>query len=146
MSYRKEHGLYARMFAFWACLLLAAYGCFHGDGLADQLGAWMGDENNTVLVASFPILKTLRVSTCIALVVLLVAGFLIHTVLNRPRVADALIDTENEMVKVTWPSWQEAWQGTMAVGVMVLVLFVFLTVIDIGLVKVMEMLMPGGAS
>lgn len=146
MSYRKEHGLYARMFAFWACLLLVAYGCFHGDGLADQLGAWMGDENNPVLVASFPILKTLRVSTCIALAVLLIAGFVIHSVLNRPRIADALIDTENEMVKVTWPSWQEAWQGTLAVGVMVLVLFVFLTLVDVGLVKVMLMLMPGGAS
>mgnify|MGYP000852468182 FL=1 len=146
MSYRKDHGLYARMFAFWACLLLVAYGCFHGDGLVDHIGGWLGEENDTVLVQSFPILRTLRISTCITLGVLLVAGIAIHSVLNRPRIADALIDTETEMVKVTWPTWQEAWQRTLAVGVMVLILFLFLTVTDFGLMALMLSLMGGGAS
>jgi len=144
VSYRKEHGIYARMFAFWAIFLLVAYGCFHGGGLVDTLNRWMGDGDKE-LVASFPLVKTLRVSTCIAAGFLLVMAFVIHAVLNRPRIADALIDTENEMVKVTWPTWQEAWQGTVAVAVMVFVLFVFLTVADLGLVALLQSLLGGGA-
>ena len=142
MSYRKDQGRYARMFAFWACLLLVAYGCFHGGGLADLLDGWM-QGSNRVLIDPFPILKTLKVSTCIALGLLLVVGVVIHGLLNRPRVADALIETESELLKVTWPTWGEAWQGTIAVTTMVLVLFLFLTVVDLSLIKAMMMLMGG---
>jgi preprotein translocase SecE subunit len=140
VSYRKDQGRYARMFAFWALVLLVAYGCFHGGGLSDMIDHWMGDSN-TLFVASFPILKTLETSTLIALGVLVVVSFLIYRVLNGPRIADTLIDTEGELQKVTWPTWAEAWQGTMAVTTMVIILFVFLTLIDAGLIVVMQMLM-----
>ena len=145
MSYRKNEGRFARMFAFWALLLLVAYGCFHGGGLADLLDRWMGDSNST-LIDPFPILKTLKVSTCIALGALLLAGLAIHAVLNRKPIADALIGTEEELMKVTWPTWAEAWQGTVAVTAMVVVLFVFLTVVDLSLIKVMVMLIGGGGA
>lgn len=145
MSYRKNEGRFARMFAFWALLLLVAYGCFHGGGLADLLDRWMGDSNST-LIDPFPILKTLKVSTCIALGVLSLAGLAIHAVLNRKPIADALIGTEEELMKVTWPTWAEAWQGTVAVTAMVVVLFVFLTVVDLSLIKVMVMLIGGGGA
>jgi len=144
VSYRKDQGRYARMLAFWALLLLFSYGCFHGGGLADLLDRWMDPAANPVLINPFPILKTLKVSTCIALGVLVISGFGLHMVLNRKRIADSLIETEVEMQKVTWPSWGEAWQGTMAVTVMVIVLFVFLTAVDLLLVQAMTMLMPGG--
>lgn len=144
MSYRKDQGRYARMIAFWALLLLFAYGCFHGGGLADLLDRWMLD-NNPVFVDPFPILQTLKASTCIALSALAVAGFCLHAILNRPKIADALIDTEGEMQKVTWPAWGEAWQGTMAVTIMVVVLFVFLTAVDLLMVKAMSLLTGGGA-
>jgi preprotein translocase SecE subunit len=145
VSYRKNEGRFARMFAFWALLLLVAYGCFHGGGLADLLDRWMGDSNST-LIDPFPILKTLKVSTCIALGVLSLAGLAIHAVLNRKPIADALIGTEEELMKVTWPTWAEAWQGTVAVTAMVVVLFVFLTVVDLSLIKVMVMLIGGGGA
>lgn len=144
MSYRKNDGRYARMFAFWALFLLVAYGCFHGGGLETVVARWMGESNPT-LISQFPLLGQLRGSTCVALGVLAVLGFVIHALLNRPRLADALIDTENEMVRVTWPTWGETWQGTMAVTAMVAVLFVFLTVVDLGLVMAMNLLMGRGA-
>jgi preprotein translocase SecE subunit len=144
VSYRKDQGRYARMFAFWALVLLVAYGCFHGGGLTDQLDRWMGESNRT-LIDPFPILKTLKTSTLIALGVLVVASFAIHRLLAKPKIADTLIDTEGELHKVTWPSWPEAWQGTMAVTVMVLILFAFLTVADVALAQVMGMLMGGNA-
>lgn len=145
MSYRKDQGRYARMFAFWAIVLLVAYGCFHGGGLVSVLDHYMR-ESNAVIVDPFPLLGTLKVSSCIALGVLAVAALLVSVVLNRPRVADALIDTEGEMQKVTWPTWAEAWQGTMAVTVMVVVLFLFLSAADLVLSKTMLMLMGGGGA
>lgn len=142
MSYRKDQGRYARMFAFWAIVLLVAYGCFHGGGLADVLDRWLG-ASNTVFVDPFPILKTLKTSTLVAAGVLAVVGFVVYRVLNRPRIADTLIETEAELQKVTWPTWGEAWQGTVAVTAMVVILFVFLTLVDLGLIQVMLMLMGG---
>ena len=70
MSYRKNDGRYARMFSFWALFLLVAFGCFHGGGLSGMLSAWLGDSDQTY-VDPFPILGTLKISTCIALGVLL---------------------------------------------------------------------------
>jgi preprotein translocase SecE subunit len=142
VSYRKDQGRYARMAAFWALLALAAYGCFHGGGLSDLFENWLG-ASNQVFIDPFPILKTLRTSTLLALGALAAVAFAIHRILNRPRVADALIETEAELMKVTWPSWGEAWQGTLAVTAMVVILFAFLTVADLGLIKVMLMLMGG---
>lgn len=132
------------MVAFWGLVILIAYGCFHGGGLVTVLDGWLG-ERNTTYVSIFPLLGSLKTSTVIALAVTAVAGFVIHTFLNRPRIADTLIDTEEEMTKVTWPTWPETWSGTMAVVGMVLVLFLFLTVVDLLLLKVMGSLW-GGAS
>ncbi|MBM3972844.1 MAG: preprotein translocase subunit SecE [Planctomycetes bacterium] len=142
MSYRKDQGRYARMAAFWALLSLMAYGCFHGGGLSDLVDGWLG-ASNQVFVDPFPILKTLKTSTLIALGVLAAIALIIHGILNSPKIADTLIDTEAELMKVTWPSWGEAWAGTVAVTVMVVLLFVFLTLADLGLTKVMLMLMGG---
>lgn len=142
MSYRKDQGRYARMFAFWALVLLVAYGCFHGGGLADLLRRWL-DKSNATYVSSFPLLGVLDLANSIALGVLAVLALAIYRILNRPRIADALIDTEAELQKVTWPSWGEAVQGTFAVTVMVIILFVFLTVVDMSLTQVMLLLMGG---
>lgn len=144
VSYRKDQGRYARMLSFWALVLLVAYGCFHGGGLVSVLDHALG-ASNTVLIDPFPLVGTLKVSTCIAMGVLLVGSLLIHALLNRPKIADALIETEGEMQKVTWPTWGEAWQGTIAVTVMVIVLFVFLTVADLLLGQAMQMLTGSGA-
>ncbi|MBL8750521.1 MAG: preprotein translocase subunit SecE [Planctomycetes bacterium] len=143
MSYRKDQGRYARMLAFWALVLLVTYGCFHGGGLATLVDQWMGESNST-LIDPFPLLGILKTSTCITVGVLVVATFAIHVLLARPKIADALIDTEGEMQKVTWPTWAEAWQGTVAVTVMVIVLFLFLTAADIILTKAMQLLVAGG--
>ena len=136
MSYRKDQGRYARMVAFWGVTLLVAYGCFHAGGLVTVLDGWLG-TSNTTFIETFPLVGSLKLSTLIALGALIVAGFVIHRVLNRPKVADALIDTEAEMHKVTWPTWGEAWSGTMAVTAMVIVLFLFLTGVDLVMSELM---------
>ncbi len=144
MSYRKDQGRYARLVAFVGLVMLVGYGCFHGGGLVTTLDGWLGD-GNTTYVDPFPLLGSLKTSTVIALGVAAFAAFVIHSILNRPRVADSLIETEEEMHKVTWPTWPETWNGTMAVVGMVLVLFVFLTVVDVVLLEVFGRLWGGGS-
>lgn len=144
MSYRKDQGRYARLVAFVGLVMLVGYGCFHGGGLVTTLDGWLGD-GNTTYVDPFPLLGSLKTSTVIALAVAAFTAFVIHRILNRPRIADSLIETEEEMHKVTWPTWPETWNGTMAVVGMVLVLFVFLTVVDVVLLEVFGRLW-GGAS
>lgn len=145
MSYRKKEGRYARMIAFWSLWLLVGYGCFHSGGLVDVLNSWLG-ENNPTFVETFPILGTLRLSTCIALGVWAVIGFVISRILNRPILADTLIETEGEMTKVTWPTWSETWSGSVAVAVMVAVLFVFLFLADLGIAQLMTFVLGGGSA
>ena len=130
MSYRKDQGRYARMFAFWAIVLLVAYGCLHGGGLSDQVDRWMGDANST-LVDPFPILGTLKTSSLIALGVLAVAALVVYRILNKPRIADTLIETEAELHKVTWPTWKEVWITTAMVLVMVALTSVFFLLTDL---------------
>ncbi|MCA8951868.1 MAG: preprotein translocase subunit SecE [Planctomycetes bacterium] len=143
MSYRKNQGRYARMTAFWVVALLLGYGCFRGGGLADVVGGWLSEDR--VLIDNFPLVSQLRVSTLIAAGVLVAALFVTARILNGPKIADLLIDTESEMHKVTWPNWGEVAQGTMAVTAMVLVLFFFLTGVDLLFARVMTMLIPGAS-
>jgi preprotein translocase SecE subunit len=132
------------MVAFWGLTLLVMYGCFHGGGFITFLNGLLG-ESDTTLVDPFPLLGVLRISGTIAIGLVAVCAWLFHSLLNRPKVADTLIDTEGEMNKVTWPTWAETYAGSLAVAGMVLVLFVFLTGADLFLSWFMQRFV-GGAS
>lgn len=131
------------MIAFWALVLLFAFGCLHAGGLVDVFDGWFGVQ--PPLIDPFPVLGTLKTTTLGALGVLVVLAWITHRILNKPKIADTLIETEAELHKVTWPTWGEAWHGTMAVTVMVLILFVFLTLVDASVLEVMMMLIGGSA-
>lgn len=140
MSYRKNQGRYARMIAFWAVALLLGYGCFRSGGLSSVVSRWMTED--AVIIDNFPIVQQLRTSTLIVAGVLAVTLFLLTRLLNKPKLADLLIDTEGEMHKVTWPGWSEVAQGTVAVASMVAILFAFLTIIDLLFARIMFVLIP----
>lgn len=141
MTYRKNQGRFARMIAFWSLAVLFAYGCFHSGGLVSLISGWMSSDS--VLLEPFPLLKQLRVSSLITIGIFATVLFLAHRILNQPRLADLLIDTEGEMQKVTWPSWGEVQQGSLAVAAMVVVLVVFLTIVDTLLTQVMGYMLGG---
>jgi preprotein translocase SecE subunit len=145
VSYKSDQGRYARMVAFWGLTLIVGYGCFHGGGLVMQLDGWLGAGNNPTFIDPFPLVGTLKLSTLLATAALAIAAFVFHRILNRPHVADVLIETEAEMHRVTWPTWPETWHGTVAVTAMVVVLFLFLTAVDLLLAEVMTRFM-GSAS
>ena len=73
------------------------------------------------------------------------SGYVIHRVLERPKLADLLIDTEHELRMVTWPSFKETWAGTIAVIATVFTLLFYLFASDIVLSAILPRLM-GSAS
>jgi preprotein translocase SecE subunit len=130
------------MTAFWTLFALMAYGLLEGFRLT--LRGWFGNSSlNEPWVAQFPILGKLDLATFIAVVLLAVSGVVIHRLLNKPKTADLLIETESELKKVTWPSLTETWNGSIAVIVTVIALMLYLTVTDMALVFVLMRAMGG---
>ena len=64
--------------------------------------------------------------------------------MNRQKAADMLIETESEMRKVTWPTFLDAWHGTLAVLVTVVFMGAFLAVSDVVLTYALSKVMGGG--
>ncbi len=148
MAYKKDQGRYARMTAFWALFLLLGYGCL--GGLVHQLRNWFGPSDDAetaamteVWVKSFPLLGDLDLAMLISIFALILIGLVLHVILNRPKVADMLIDTELEMRKVTWPTVNETWAGTIAVITTVTVLLFYLWGADLALAELMHRVMGG---
>lgn len=81
-----------------------------------------------------------------SLAIFLVATWAILKLLNAPKAANLLIDTELEMKKVTWPSFDEARKASFVVIVCVGVMFVFMTLSDYGLEKLFFKLIYGGSA
>lgn len=131
------------MSAFWGAFLLAAYGCLGGlvQVLNRWFGALFGDAAVAPWVQPFPLLGSFGWAQLVAVVLLAIVAIVMIRYLNRPKLADLLIETENELKKVTWPSAHETMAGTIAVAVTVVVLFLFLTGADTALVKLMDLLL-----
>lgn len=137
------------MTAFWVLFALFAYGMgvLGGGGglvttlrnLLGKLGSPWGDP----WVAQFPILGRFDLATFIVLVILAAGGVLLHRLLNKPRAADLLIETESELKKVTWPSLGETWNGSIAVIVTVIALMVYLSATDVVVAFVLVRAMGG---
>lgn len=138
MAYKKDQGRYARMSAFWALLLLLAYGCLGGAGLAATLRSWFPAWASPWMDRQ-PLIGEVDLAKAVTLSVLFAGGIWLHRTLNRPRVADMMIETEAELRKVTWPTGGEAWAGTLAVLLTVTALLAYLFAAD----AVLASFMPG---
>ena len=116
----------ARMAAFWVLAILIFYGCVslrrELAGFSDALAAPVGG----VSLLGFD----LSPAALIAGLVLGTSLWLLYRWQNKPKNADLLIETESELRKVTWPSLDEAIQGSVTVIVCVLVLMAYLAGAD----------------
>lgn len=144
MAYKKDQGRFARMFAFWTIVGLLAYGFWGGfpvflRGLFVSWSPALADP----WVDSFPLFGKIDLAFVISMLLLAASAWFTLRVLNRPKIADTLIETETELRKVTWPTTQETWNGALAVVVTVLLLLVFLTLADIVLAQVLTRAMGG---
>ena len=144
VGYKSDQGRYARMISFWSLFLLAAYGLL--GGFIHVMNGWLEYYGVDITPwTKVPILGDFGWGTVVALACQAIAGLLIYRFVNRPRSADLLIETENELRKVVWPSWGDTWAGTVAVIVTVIVLLIFLAAVDAVYIKLFSWVLARGS-
>lgn len=119
--YKKGQGSRARVSAYVLVGILVAFGAYACHGEFNTVGRGVGLPIADGL-SNLPLIGALTWMKIIALVVFLGGLLTMHLVLNGPKMADLLIDTEQEMRKVSWPSWSEVKSASLVV---VAVTFVF---------------------
>jgi preprotein translocase SecE subunit len=154
MAYKPEQGRVARTAAYWSLALLLVYGCVSLNATLSQwfpgtLGKVFGQTPNASgqLVGGWrvPILSwKITPALGIAVVVCVAALWLLYRYLNKPKSAELLIETENELKKVTWPTMNEAFNSSVVVIVCVVFLMAFLAGADYVLGQGVTWILLGG--
>ncbi len=90
---------------------LLFFGCY---GLYFTVQGWW-DFLQTTLI-EIPLVN-IEITGALILAILVFVGSVLLSAyfLGRPKTADLLIDTESELLKVTWPSWPETVNASMVV-------------------------------
>jgi preprotein translocase subunit SecE len=143
--YKKGQGSMGRLLAGIGMALLALFGCISLYNYKDafdisqtppQPTLW-GTPLYQIPVVEFNITWGLIISGLIFLISL----FLIYIlIINKPRTADFLIETEAETRKVSWPSKPEHVGSTVAVIISVLMIGGFLLIMDSLLAQLMKLI------
>ncbi len=123
LGYKPAQGRLARMAAFWLLWVLFVYGC---SSFRYILDGWTGAGMREKLL-TLPLLGEVTPNILITMVALpALAAFFLQRLLNRPKTADFLIEVEDELRKVHWPTFAETRGAAVVVIVCVLVLMVYL--------------------
>ena len=143
MAYKKDQGRMIRMAAFWSLAVLALYGCL---SLRAELTT-MSDALGKSLVPGMRKVPILGIvpsgAMLIALTLFGTVIYFLNRWLNKPRQADLLIDTEQELKKVTWPTLDETINGSFIVIVFVIFLMAFLAGADYLLARIARRVLLG---
>jgi preprotein translocase SecE subunit len=138
--YREDQGRHARMAAFWSIVFFVGFGCKF---LHDVLIQWAG-MRQPLGGARIPIVGVDLTPAFLVTAAIFLAGLiLVQRWLQRPKIADLLIDTEAELKKVTWPKGSEVWNASIVVIISAVLLGVFLAVADVFLFRLMRDLILG---
>lgn len=146
-KYKEDQGRHARMAAFWTLTLLALFGAsFLFERLvriASMRQAIGADENGQGGLI-IPIVRVdVSPAFLVSAVLFLVLFFVVQRYTAKPKVADLLIDTEDELRKVTWPTLDEVINTTIVVVVFVVFLGGFLALADILLGRAVNTILFG---
>ena len=140
--YKADQGTYGRTTAF---VLLGAMWAFGAYTLYYFLLSFRGtDEAPSIFVrdlsgGNLPVLgMPLTLSMIVSVVVGVGGVLLIRRILDREKIADVLIDSETEMRKCTWPSWNETFTSSMVILVVMLFFTFVLAGMDFVLNRVMK--------
>jgi len=149
MAYRKDQGRLARMTAFWTLAVLLVYGCIQlrrelTSQLPNSVGKTFGADELGNGGLRLPIVGLdVSVALIISLAVAGLGLLFLYRWLEAPKRADLLIDTEHELRKVTWPSLDEAVDGSIVVVVVVVFLMSFMAATDYVLGFVFQRILIG---
>ena len=140
-KHRPGEGVYARGTAFWT---LAGFAFLAGRRFFLFAQRWQSSRK--VLAEQIPVIGVpLTPGFLMGIGVVAIALFGVWKLVNAPKIADLLIDTELEMKKVTWPSFDESRKAAMVVVLCVAVMVLFLTISDVALERIFFSWIYGGA-
>lgn len=123
---KKGQGVWSRSSAYLLGASLILFGAW-------SLYASINRPNQGILVEDLPLIGTLTAFHVVALVVA-GAGLLgLHWYLNKPKSVDLMIETEQEMKKVSWPTLPEVWNATIVVAVVTATLALAMSLFDLAL-------------
>jgi preprotein translocase SecE subunit len=129
-AYKPDQGRMARMAVFWAGAALIFYGCKALSetlsGVSETLAAPFSESFRRLPVVGVELTPAFLIAA-VCFVGAVIVG---RRLLERPKNADLLIETETELRKVTWPGAQEVFNSSLVVVVCVVVLMAFLAGAD----------------
>ena len=127
-TYKEDQGRLARMFAFWGLVFVILFGCtfLHSQLIQHVTSLRPAIADVVIPVVSIDVSGAFLISA--AVFVALTVWVLRWQA--KPAVADALIDTENELRKSTWPTFNNVVNSTIVVVAFVLLLMGFLALVD----------------
>ncbi len=128
-SYKPDQAMVVRGTGLGMLAALYLFGCW---GLYHTAFNWFGGNLGKPL-ASWLIIPLVdqEINGALVATVVVFSGLVLVTarILDKPKTADLLIDTETELQKVTWPSWPETVNASMVVifttVFMAVLLFIF---------------------
>ncbi len=138
--YKEDQGRHVRMAAFWSLVFFIGFGCRF---LHDLLIQWPSLRAPLGGVRLPVVGVNLSPAFLVTALIFAVGVLLVQRWLRRPKVADLLIETEGELLKVTWPKGQEVWNASLVVIVSVVLLGLYLAGVDIFLFRLMRALILG---
>jgi preprotein translocase SecE subunit len=138
--YKPDQGVYARGTAFWLAAALAFFGA---RSLWQFLAfGWATRSMGLIPVLNLPLTPGLIIAT----LVFVGAMVGIWVLLQKPKLADYLIETEAELKRVTWPSWADTLSSSIVVITTVVVFVVYFAGLDMMLNRIFSWIFSAGAS
>lgn len=139
-AYKEDQGRLGRMAAFWSVIMLLLFGCtFLHTTLLNFAAMKVPLRGIRLPVVGVDLTGAFLVS----FTTFVIGAIAVLRWQQTPKVADLLIDTENELRKVTWPSSQEVVNSAIVVVVCVMVLLAFVALCDWVLGMVLKYLLVG---
>jgi len=136
--YKKGQGALVRWGSLLSILAMAVFGAVK---LHNYLYIHTGWGSKALTTVTFPGKKLpIYVALLPAAAVVLLTGAVTVWYLNRPKVADFLIETEGELKKVSWPPRNEFVGSSIVVILVISFLSLFLFGVDEDLSKAMKWL------
>jgi preprotein translocase SecE subunit len=133
--YKEGHGVLVRRVAFVGLATLLVWG-------GTELYGWLAGadwvRSNRWVNYRIPVLNQyIDPAFVISWTIIIVGCIAIYRLLNRERAADFLIETDTEVRKVTWPTWNDAWNSSLIVLLFVVVVTGFIFASDFVINRIM---------
>lgn len=133
--YKEGHGVLVRRTAFFTLAGLAVWG---GMALYDGLVRFDSIKNAYLSDYTLPVLgQRLDLAFLISWALVAAVCVWIFKALNREKTASYLIEADTEFQKVTWPTWNDAFNSALVVLVFVVLMTLIIALYDFILTKLL---------